>query len=108
MRPLEVQPCASGKVCTRCKKWKPADEFGRRNDRKCGLRSWCKKCTTEADALRFVETPRREPNKSPMQDNPMQHMTLQEQLDCRRLARWARNIEPNPRFGVAMIGGGYV
>ncbi|KGQ19894.1 hypothetical protein LF41_2401 [Lysobacter dokdonensis DS-58] len=39
---------------------------------------------------------------------PMPAMDLLQSLECVRLKKWARDVQPNARFGVAMIGGGYV
>jgi hypothetical protein len=38
----------AGKLCSRCKQWKPRDGFNRRTVASDGLQSWCKRCMAVA------------------------------------------------------------
>lgn len=38
----------SQKLCCRCKKWKPENEFYKRSRHKDGFAVWCKECADEA------------------------------------------------------------
>lgn len=44
----EDAPVAEGRVCSRCKEWKTAEEFSRARYTKSGLFSTCKDCTSVA------------------------------------------------------------
>ncbi|WP_195970928.1 GIY-YIG nuclease family protein [Clostridium thermobutyricum] len=41
------------KKCTRCNREKSREEFNRSNERKSGLKSWCKECSREYDRNRY-------------------------------------------------------
>ncbi|MUV13558.1 hypothetical protein [Noviluteimonas gilva] len=102
-----IEPYISDKQCTKCRECKPETEFPWRSDRPQNRRSVCKKCTQIWNCLygrqRRSGSLVRRPAVKP---TPLPAMNLLEQLDCIRFRKWARRVQPNPRFGVAMIGGG--
>ena len=101
--------------CGKCDTRKVLDDFPRSPDKPLGRGHWCKACLRDYYKARraagFVPgscNGRRGPLPKHDSHTPLPAMDLLERLECRRLARWATFVQPSPRFGVAMIGGGYV
>ena len=105
-----IEQHESDKCCTQCHEWKPATAFHRRGP--SGRRhSWCAKCKREADDLRYVARQAQKserPAPAPECAVPLPAMDLLEQLACIALRKWRYPVNETTRFGVAMIGGGYV
>lgn len=82
-----IEQYESDRFCRKCETWKPATEFTLRKDRKCGRESRCTLCR-RAD---WRESQARKPKG--------------DRTPARRINDWIYPTH-NPRFGVAMIGGG--
>lgn len=110
----KLSPDTTHRHCRRCDQTKPLTDFAISKTNALGRMYMCRACKRAYNTV-YVRQMRQERKAMPVAKKmpplhtavPLPAMDLMERLECRRLARWAKNVGANPKFGVG-FGGWYV